>query len=77
MDVPTQRVDTLRVMLKFAAALRRRTKSKSAGFHHGANLEPLSTPLQDGIRFLLIPLPSTPWPLLARGLPAPCGVGDA
>ena len=33
----------------------------------------LSDPLQTGIRFLLLPLPPPPWPLIARRLPVPCG----
>jgi hypothetical protein len=37
----------------------------------GAKLEPLSDPLQAGIRFLLLPLPAAPSPSLLLGLPPP------
>lgn len=58
-------------LLKDAHGSRRRTCCKSAGFHPGANLEPLCRPLQTTIRFLQLPLPATPWPSLTLGLPLP------
>jgi hypothetical protein len=60
---------TPRVVFKVTAALRRCTYSKSACFHSGTNLESLCHPLQVTIRFLLIPLPATPWPSLTIRLP--------
>lgn len=60
-----------RVGLKEADSSRCRTRCKSAGFHRGANLEPLCHPLQMAIRFLQHPLPTAPWPSLALGLPVP------
>lgn len=67
------------INLKFAAALRRCTCSKWACFHSKVILKPLYRPLQTVIRFLLLPLPPAPWPLLALRLPIHlCGcTGDA
>lgn len=44
---------------------------KWARFHVGANLEPLSRPLQPGIRFLHLPIPAPSWASLAGRLPVP------
>jgi hypothetical protein len=73
MGIP-QRGSTRKGSLINAAASRCRTLSKSASFHCGA--WPLCHPLQMAVRFLLNPLPPPPWPLIARGLPTPVGVGD-
>ena len=69
------KVTRLWVILKFAAASRRRTCCKSACFHREANLEPLCHPLQVTIRFLQLPLPPPRCPALALGLPMPCDIG--
>ena len=42
---------------------------KSAPFRVRANFEPLCTPLQSAVRFLSIPIPSTPFPPLAGSIP--------
>ncbi len=68
-DIPSGSV------VKDAAASRRRTCGKSAGFHLGA--QPLSNPLQAGIRFLPLPLPTTSTPRLTRWLPHLHRRGDA
>jgi len=62
------------VGLKDAHGSRRRTCCKSAGFHLGAG--PLCRPLQTAVRFLQLPLPTAPSPLLALGLPVSCELGD-
>ena len=46
-----------------------RTRGKSAAFRLVANLEPLSRPLQAGIRFLPLPLPAAPSLTLAGSVP--------
>ncbi|MCY1537755.1 hypothetical protein D9M68_732640 [compost metagenome] len=63
------------VGLKDAHGSRRRTCCKSAGFNLGA--WPLCHPLQTAVRFLQLPLPTAPWPLLTLGLPGSFEPGGA